>query len=78
MTPNEIRDHLKNRPFQPFRLHVSDGASYEIRHPEMAWVTLQTIFVARKMVGDNMPVRSVFIDPRHVTRIEPLNGNGQD
>ncbi len=26
---------LRKRPFQMFRIHVTDGTVYEIRHPEM-------------------------------------------
>jgi hypothetical protein len=34
MRPEDILERLRARPFQPFRLYLSDGAIYEIRHAE--------------------------------------------
>jgi hypothetical protein len=34
MTIQELDNHHKQRPFEPFRLHVADGKSYDVRHPE--------------------------------------------
>lgn len=40
MQPEELAERLQQRPFQPFRLHVTGGTVYEIRQPELMWVTL--------------------------------------
>jgi hypothetical protein len=29
-----VRDLLRQRPFKPFRVVMSSGESYEVRHPE--------------------------------------------
>jgi len=34
MTIQELDIHHRQRPFEPFRLLVADGRSYEVRHPE--------------------------------------------
>jgi len=34
MTVHELHLHHTQRPFEPFRLLVADGRSYEVRHPE--------------------------------------------
>lgn len=34
MTIQELDLHHKQRPFEPFRLLVADGRSYDVRHPE--------------------------------------------
>jgi hypothetical protein len=34
MTIQELELHHKQRPFEPFRLLVADGRSYDVRHPE--------------------------------------------
>ena len=75
MAPNEIRSHLRRQPFAPFRLYLSDGASYLVKHPEMAIVSMMDVVIA---VGGekDIPERVVFCDPRHVTRIEPVAANG--
>ena len=38
MPPEALIQRLRQRPFVPFRLHVSDGSLYEIRHPDLVWV----------------------------------------
>ena len=74
MRPAQIRDHLKAQPFRPIRVHVSDGSSYEIRHPEMAFVTTTQVMIALKMSTEDLPDKVVFCDPVHITCIEPLDG----
>jgi hypothetical protein len=36
MTVLTFREMLARRPFQPVKVVLSSGQSYEIRHPEMA------------------------------------------
>ena len=74
MRPAQIRDHLKTQPFRPIRVHISDGSSYDIRHPEMAYVTTTQVMIALKMSTEDLPDKVIFCDPVHITRIEPLNG----
>jgi hypothetical protein len=33
MNPNEIRELLRREPFEPFRIRLTSGDSYEIRDP---------------------------------------------
>jgi hypothetical protein len=35
MRPDDLLAWLRAAPFQPFRIHLNSGRSYEIRHPEM-------------------------------------------
>ena len=74
MRPSQIRDHLKIQPFRPIRVHISDGSFYDIRHPEMAYVTASQVMIALAMSEDDLPDKVVFCDPVHITRIEPLGG----
>ena len=37
--PDAIRKLLRKRPFFPFRVYVSDGATYDVTHPEAGWVS---------------------------------------
>jgi hypothetical protein len=34
MTTQEIQRAMAAKPFEPFRLLVADGRSYDVRHPE--------------------------------------------
>lgn len=74
MRASEILGHLRTRPFKAIRIHMSDGASYAVRHPEMMAVTTSVVFIAQPPEKDGVPERSVYCDPLHVTRIEPIDG----
>ena len=84
-TMTEIRARADIKPFSPFRVVVSSGQAYEVRHPELIWVTRREVIIARPIASD---------DPRylegadrismlHVTALEdldqplPPSANGQ-
>ena len=73
MAPEELRDSLRLQPFQPFRIVLTDGAGYDVRHPDLLWVGQRTAYVG--LTGDAAQTffeRSVRVDLLHVSRIEPL------
>ena len=39
MTAEDLIELLEERPFRPLRIRLTDGRSYDIRHPELAIVT---------------------------------------
>jgi hypothetical protein len=39
MRYDDIRAALKCRPFEPFRIVLSDGQTYVIRHPDLVFLT---------------------------------------
>ena len=43
MRAKELIDHQKIRPFQPFRVIMNDGKTYDVRHPELIKVTKTTL-----------------------------------
>ncbi|HEV3257041.1 MAG TPA: hypothetical protein VG013_09195 [Gemmataceae bacterium] len=47
MRPDDIHDVLRQRPFQPFRLHLSNGRTYDVRHPELVAVGRTTMFIGK-------------------------------
>ncbi|MCH7719844.1 MAG: hypothetical protein IH988_02475 [Planctomycetes bacterium] len=74
MRPSEIDAQLRQRPFTPFRLCMTDGTAYEVRHPEMMLVTRSEVVIAMDPGDDQIPERSAYLDPVHITRIEPIDG----
>ena len=38
MRPQDILELLRTKPFRPFRIRMSDGQHFEVRHPELAMV----------------------------------------
>lgn len=73
MRPSNITEQLQRRPFKPFRIHLSDGSSYEVRHPEMALVTQATIAIAVDLANGDVPEDMVLCDPRHITKLVPVS-----
>ena len=72
MRADEIRDRLKSLPFKPFRMHISDGSHYDIRHPDFLFVTKSLLTIGLESDDAELPERSTFVDPIHVTRLEPI------
>jgi len=77
MTTTMFRDLLRQRPFRPFRLVMSSGESYDVRHPEMAWVTHNDIFVGVDLADDGVPADARICPLLHVTTVEPLPSHGR-
>ncbi len=76
MRPDDVLQLLRARPFQPFRISLSDGQQYEVRHPEIAIVSRSTVLVGIPGPrGPDGPVeRVVTCALLHITRMELLNG----
>ena len=73
MTVQTFRDLLTHQPFQPFRLIMSSGKSYEVRHPEMALLTRTDILVGVGDTNEGVPAEFKICSLSHVTAIELLN-----
>lgn len=86
MTLQTFRDLLAQQPFRPFRLVMSSGQTYDVRHPENAMLTRSDLLVGTELADDGVPARFRICSLPHVTSIEPLpagtnsprdNGNGE-
>lgn len=82
MRRSDLVEALRPGPFQPFRLYLSDGGTFEIRHPEMLMVTRHAAIIGiveKHGNGDSREEypdieRTIKVDLMHVTRIEELQG----
>lgn len=74
MRQQQLLEALRTRPFRPFRLHVTDGAAYDVRHPELVLVTRAYALVGSPAVDQPPPAidKHDLIDLLHVTRLEQL------
>jgi hypothetical protein len=72
MNLQAFQEVLARRPFQPFRLVMSSGETYEVRHPEMAFLTKSDILVGLDETKDGVPARFKICSLLHVTTIEPV------
>jgi len=80
MRRDELVDVLRVSPFRPFRLYISDGGMFDVRHPEMLMVTRHAAMVGIAETDENGDAgqqypqieRSTTVDLLHVTWIEEL------
>jgi hypothetical protein len=85
MPPEELLRYLQRRPFESFRIHLTDGTAYEVRHPEMVLPALLTAEIGLPQ-NPAVPIaaRIVTVSLAHIVRLEPLaaavsaRGNGAE
>jgi hypothetical protein len=85
VSPADILQAQRKRPFEPFRIEVSDGSAYEVRHPEMVMVTVGCVVIGIPPVGAvQLPSeRYETVSIRHIVKLilltQPVGdkGNGQ-
>ena len=74
MRAQEIHAHSCKRPFVPIRVFLSDGSWHDVRHPEFIFVMQREVVIGTASQGGEFPERAAYIDPIHITRVEPING----
>ena len=76
MNADELVELLEERPFVPLRLHMSNGRTHEIRHPELAIVGEGLVAIGIERENSARPhLRFVALD--HINEVEPVNGTIQ-
>ena len=79
MRAEHLQKLLRQQPFRPFRIYMSDGATFDVRHQDMCLIGRSALYVvipdARQPWMYDRLAHCALI---HITRIEPLNGrNGR-
>lgn len=79
MRPEDVREHLVKQPFEPFRIYMSDGATFDVLHQDMCLIGRSAVQVVIPVAKTPwMYDRLAHCALIHITRIEPLNGgNGR-
>jgi hypothetical protein len=74
MRPEDVLSDLRKQPFQPIRLTLTDGRTYEIQHPELAMVgrSSMTIGLMRPQEAEPIYDRMVSVSPLHIMQVEPI------
>ncbi len=71
----DVVENLDKRPFEPFRICMSDGRTYDVTHPDLCIPSRNTVYVG---VPDPKVRRIVVRMDQcayvHIVRFEPLNG----
>ena len=74
MHREDISQYLRERPFRPFRLLLSNGTTYDIRHPEMAIPTLGSVNIGIPAAQAPPPSADavVVVSLMHIVQIEHI------
>jgi hypothetical protein len=72
MTVEGCRNLLRQRPFRPFRLVMTSGKAYEVRHPEIAMLTRNDLLVGVDVAADGMPAEFDICPLFHIATVETL------
>lgn len=81
MGQSDFLYYLRRRPFLPFRMFLTDGAFYDIRHPDQAIPTFTSVWITRPrpVLGGTGVDEVVIVSLLQVVRLEPIpspTGNG--
>ena len=64
---------LKTRPFVPLRIHLTDGQTYDIRHPDLVLVLRQRVDIGLKPdPATGVLERVEHCSLLHIVRVEEL------
>jgi len=71
---NELYNVLHRVPFHAFRIQLTNGQSYTIRHPDSAWLKRTSILIGLSSGKNDIPDEHTECDLLHVVSVEPANG----
>ena len=72
MTADTFREILKRTPFEPFRVVMSSGESYNVMHPEMVLVSAKALVLAVSDPAYSDGERLAFCSYLHIAHVETL------
>lgn len=74
MTPNDVRDKLRQEPFEPFLIRMNNGQVHEVRHRDFAVVTKTAVHVfPTPPPGEEIPENRVsIVSLRNISTLEPV------
>jgi hypothetical protein len=74
MSHEDLKARIQHRPFVPFRVVLTEGTSYEIRHPELFMIGKRSAIIGlAKNPAQNVYDAAVEVDLFHIVRLEPID-----
>ena len=75
MRTSDVLDFVQRRPFQPFRVTLTDGRTYDVLHPELAMVGRSSVVIGLPARDESDPVydRTVTVSLLHVMQVQTLD-----
>ncbi len=79
MRSEDIQEFVRRQPFRPFRITLTDGRTYDVRHPEMAMVGRSTVAIGLAANGQDETIydRLVTVDLLHIMQTEHVDSAGR-
>jgi hypothetical protein len=71
-TALQFKERMNQTPFKPFRIHMSDGSSYDVTNHDMAFVKRHAIEVGIDLDRNSIILRSVECAILHISRVEDI------
>lgn len=76
MQAQGVVQELGKQPFEPLRIELTDGSSYEIRHPDLVIVFPSKVIIATPGRQQPQPAESYdVVSLAHIMRLTPLNSS---
>ena len=74
MVRDQLQALLRQRPFQPFCIHLNDGRSFEVRYPRINLLAQTYINIGIPETDEPDPFCEsfVFVPLKLIARVEPL------
>jgi len=66
MHSDELRKRIRGLGFRPFRVHLSDGLSYEVPHSEFIAVSQRLVAIMNEIGLSDL------VDPSHIVSLEEI------
>jgi hypothetical protein len=73
MSSAELFRWLRYQPFQAFRICMTDGAAFDIHHPEQVIPSKGTAVITQRRSPGSLSDRDTTISLLHVVRLEPID-----
>jgi hypothetical protein len=76
LTSDELHEYARRQPFEPFRVVLTTGATYDIRHPDLIMVGRRSATIGlTNDPGGTAYDRTIKVDLLHVVGAEELPTN---
>ncbi len=72
ITVTEFRDRMQENPFRPFRIHTSDGKSYDVSNHDMMFIKRNSVEIALDLDANSVAERFAKCFLLHITSLEDL------
>lgn len=74
MSHEDLKVRIQQRPFVPFRVVLTEGTSYEVRHPELFMLGKRAAVIGlSRDPQQTFFDATVLVDLLNIVRLEPLD-----